>query len=102
MYTTSDVTQWLSISRQTVLTWVREFEAYLSPTASPDERRARQFTDADLRVFALVSERKKQGLLFADIHAALKAGQRGELPDLSRALVPADRGRLAQLQKHNE
>jgi septal ring factor EnvC (AmiA/AmiB activator) len=44
------------------------------------------FTVDDARVFALVSELKKQKLTYADIHATLQSGARGEPP----ALPPKD------------
>lgn len=58
----------------------------------------RQFTEDDLKVFSLVSEMKSQGKVYAEIKAALGAGQRGDLPDSIYAVVPGERNRLAELQ----
>jgi DNA-binding transcriptional MerR regulator len=98
MYSSHNICEFFNISRETVRTWSDEFGAWLSATAKPEKGRQRQFTDSDLRVFALVSDMKKQGLLYADIKAALGAGQRGEIPDTVYAVVPGERNRLAELQ----
>jgi DNA-binding transcriptional MerR regulator len=66
----------------TLRSWAVEFAPYLSPTATPGDNRHRYFTEDDLSVFALVKQMKADGMLFADIHASLQAGQRGELPPL--------------------
>jgi DNA-binding transcriptional MerR regulator len=70
------------VSSQTIRTWADEFQEYMSPSASPEPGRHRQFTEEDLRVFALIKELKGQGKLYEDIHASLKAGSRGDLPTL--------------------
>lgn len=43
------------------------------------------YTVADLEVLSLVSEMKRQGSTYADIHATLKSGQRGNAPELPPA-----------------
>jgi DNA-binding transcriptional MerR regulator len=62
------------------------------------------FTDKDMQVFSLVSAFKKQGLTYADIHAALQSGQRGEVPALPadelEAIVSNDRDH--RLARENE
>lgn len=91
MYKTTDLRQLFGVSRQTISAWCSEFEAYLSPTATPSDGSHRQLTDDDLSVLALVSEMSRAGRPFVEIHAALGAGQRGELPDVSSSeLVPLD------------
>lgn len=80
IYTTKDLIQTFSISHETAKNWAGEFARYLSPTATPPAGHRRAFTDEDMTVFALVSEFKTRGLTYADIHAALQTGQRGQVP----------------------
>lgn len=74
--------------------WAKEFASYLSPTATPGKNKHRFFTQEDMQVFSLVAELKKHGLTFAEIHANLKTGQRGDPPALPpedvQALVTTD------------
>jgi DNA-binding transcriptional MerR regulator len=79
-YRSSHVATIYDISTHTVGTWAREFEEYLSPTANPGTKKQRMFTTEDMRVFSLVSELQKQGMAFAEIHANLKSGNRGDAP----------------------
>jgi DNA-binding transcriptional MerR regulator len=87
VYTTTEVRQIFSTSRQTVSNWCRDFGAYLSPTATPEEGSHRKFTDADMTVFALVADMRAQGGTSEMIHAALRMGQRGGV-NTDLALVP--------------
>lgn len=75
------------VARETIRKWAIEFEPYLSPSARPAAGGIRRFTESDLEVFALVSEMKDQGKVFDDIHAALRAGQRGDIPERTNALI---------------
>jgi len=77
------------ISHQTVKNWAKEFQAYLSPTATPAKKRQRVYVDDDIRVFALVSELKNQGNRYDEIHAALGAGQRGDIPPNAGEIIPS-------------
>ena len=100
MYEPKHIEAAFGISSATVRNWSTEFERHLSPTARPGKNRHRTYTDDDLRVFALVSELKRMGQTFADIHAALDNGQRGELPDMDSdklALRHADKALIAQV-----
>ena len=87
MITASYVLELFDISRETVRQWSAEFAEHLSPGANPGDRLPRLFTDDDLRVLALVSNMKDEGKRYADIHAALRNGQRAELPDKPAAQV---------------
>lgn len=78
-YKTRDLVSLFDVSGETIRTWATEFVQYLSPTASPGPGRQRIFTDDDVRVLALVAALKSEGKVYDDIHAALKAGQRGDL-----------------------
>lgn len=80
-FTTSGVAKLFEVTDQTVKNWAREFATYLSPTATPGDGKRRQYTSDDLEVFALVHAYKGQGLGYEDAHAALRTGQRGDVPD---------------------
>jgi DNA-binding transcriptional MerR regulator len=104
-YRTRHITKLFDISEETVRVWVGEFAEYLSPTATPGKHKQRVFTEADMEVLSLVSERKKQGDTFADIHLSLKNGQRGNItqlpPEELDAIVSTDReSRLAFENDH--
>lgn len=88
-YRSSHVATMYGISTHTVGTWAREFAGYLSPTANPGEKKQRLFTKDDMRVLSLVSELQKQGMAFAEIHANLKSGARGEEPTVEPNEVQA-------------
>lgn len=91
-------------SQQTIRNWANEFRMYLSPGAKPGSGTARRFTEDDMRVLALVAEISSQGKPFDEAHAALAAGQRGELPDLSPeevdVLMAGEVERQLSLQLH--
>lgn len=85
-YSAIQTAQLFKVARETIRKWAIEFESHLSPSARPATGGIRRFTDSDLEVFALVSEMKDQGKVFDDIHAALRAGQRGDIPESINAL----------------
>ena len=88
-YRSSHAASIYGISTHTVGTWAKEFAQYLSPTANPGEKKQRMFTTEDMRVFSLVSDLQKQGMAFAEIHANLKSGARGEAPTIEPNEVQA-------------
>ena len=98
MYSASQVAQLFKTARETIRNWAIEFKDELEPNANPGEGRQRSFSDRDLEVIALISEMKGQGKLYADIHAALANGQRGDVPADVSAIVPTDTPRPTQLQ----
>jgi DNA-binding transcriptional MerR regulator len=85
IYTMRHITALFEVSHETVRNWTREFERHLSVRANPGKGKHRTYNDDDLQVFALISELKKQGFQYQDIHASLDNGQRGEPP-----LLPAE------------
>lgn len=89
-YTTQHAQALFNVSHTTIKNWTAEFSDYLSPLATPESRKARQFTEEDLKVLALVAELKaNRAASFEDIHFALRSGQRGTLPDsISTTLAP--------------
>jgi DNA-binding transcriptional MerR regulator len=75
------------VTDQTVKAWSAEFAPYLSPTAIPDKGRKRRFTRTDVEVFALVAEQRHRAQSFEEIHAALRANQRGDVPAIADELA---------------
>lgn len=80
MYTNKDISERFGISRETARLWSNQFADYLSPTATPQAGRQRNYTDDDLSVFALVASLKGEGKQNDEISAALASGQRGTVP----------------------
>lgn len=89
-YTTQHAQAIFNVSHTTIKNWTKEFAEYLSPTATPEANKARQFTEADLAVLALIAELKaNRSASFEDIHFALRSGQRGTLPEsITTTLAP--------------
>jgi DNA-binding transcriptional MerR regulator len=98
MYTTKDICDKFGVSRETVRQWTSQFGDYLSPTATPEKGRQRNYTDGDLSVFALVSNLKSTGSTSEEITAALSAGQRGEAP-IEAQVVPTSDASLTTLRR---
>ena len=100
-YKTSDLQRMFDVSGETIRTWSNEFKAYLSPTATPGKGRYRIFTDDDLEVFTLIAQLKDQNKTFEEIHLALQAGQRGDLPALfnDRSLATDTSAQVALLSQ---
>ena len=98
MYTTKDICDKFGVSRETVRQWTNQFSDYLSPTATPEKGRQRNYTDKDLTVFALVSNQKSTGSTTEEISAALAAGQRATPPTEAQVVPMSDSG-LATLRR---
>ncbi|MCC7130447.1 MAG: MerR family transcriptional regulator [Anaerolineae bacterium] len=98
MYTSLQVAAIFGLSRETIRRYADEFKDHLSPSANPSPNRARSFNDADLAVVALVSELKRLGKQFDEIHAALSNGQRGAPPENARSIVLSDQPKVTTLQ----
>ena len=88
-YSSRQIAALYTVSIETIRIWTLEFAEYLSPTAQPGRNKNRVYTIADLEVLSLVSELKRQGKIFSDIHFALKAGQRGAAPNLEPQEIQA-------------
>jgi DNA-binding transcriptional MerR regulator len=88
MFTSGTISKLLKVSRETIRAWSVEFHEYLSPGATPGNGRQRIFSESDLRVLSLIAIEKGRGALFADIHLALRNGQRAEPPVEFEAIVP--------------
>ncbi len=90
------------IALETARQWAIEFGQYLSPTGKPGKHKHRIYTDEDMGVFSLVAQMKGQGRTYEEIHASLKAGQRGDVPTIPpeeiSAIATTDRERSLTLQ----
>lgn len=102
MYSSRHVCVLFGVAPETVRNWSEEFSRHLSVTANPGKGRHRNFTEEDMRVFALIADQKNQGLTYDDIHGALDNGQRGEAPALPpdevQALVTTDQKHQTAIQ----
>jgi len=104
-WTTKQAAQLFEVaSPQTIRNWAKEFEEYLSPTARPSDGDSYLFTEEDMMVLGLVAALRNEGKKAGDIHAALRAGQRGLAPLYAPQLVEGwmtaleDRGLALQVQ----
>ena len=98
MYTTKDICEKFGVSRETVRQWTTQFTDYLSPTATPEKGRQRNYTEEDLSVLALVSNQKSTGSTSEEIAAALAAGQRAT-PPTEAQVVPMSDSSLTTLRR---
>lgn len=98
MYQTKDVCDVFGISRQTVRIWSEEFAEHLSPSATPQKGQQRNFSDADMAVFALVHEVKGRGGTYDTAHLQLKSGQRGEPPRTRMSIQVEPDNQLSSLR----
>lgn len=87
-----------NISRETVRQYAQEFATYFSPGANPGGGRARLFTEDDVKVLALITDMKAHGFRYEDIHLALHNGQRGEVPEQIRKVIPMEQTLTSQQQ----
>lgn len=81
MWNVNKAANLFKISGQSIRTYCDEFSMHLSPQANPGGGKTKNFSDGDMEVFALIVEMRGQGKQYADMHAALINGQRGQLPD---------------------
>ena len=75
MATVSEVAKFLGVDREKVKQWAKEFAEYLSLTAQPAKGQERQFSEADLRVLAVVANHLELGNDSDDVHYALNTGE---------------------------
>lgn len=88
VYTTGTVASTLGFSRETVRLWADEFTRHLSNTASPGNKRHKQFTDNDFKILNFVAVAKRNGRTYREIHEALEGHSVDELPDVSQLVIP--------------
>ena len=93
------------IAPETLRQWTLEFQEYLSPTANPGANKQRFYTVSDLEILSLVSEQKRAGFTYEEIHLSLKSGQRGVAPDLEphelEEIVGSDEDTQLSIQVHH-
>lgn len=102
MYTTGTVAKLLGVSRETIRKWSNadKFGGFMSAGATPAENINRQFNDDDVRIFAYIHKSKQIGLSEDEIAAGLETGQRADLDEDIKTIVPAsDRKQLSILQR---
>lgn len=85
MATVSEVARLLGVEPGKVKRWAKQFAEYMSLTARPAKGRERQFTEADLRVLAVVAEHLEFGNDEGDVHYALNSGAQYAEPLLELA-----------------
>jgi DNA-binding transcriptional MerR regulator len=90
-YRVTDLERLFGVSSNTIRRWAAEFEAYLNPQANPGDEKTRVFMESDVEVLALVASMKAENRApYEDIHAALKSGERGVIPEMPKALMATD------------
>lgn len=82
-YQTKHLVALFKIAPETLRQWTIEFKEYMSPAANPGANKQRFYTVEDVQVLGIISDQKKAGFTYDEIHAALKAGARIEEPILT-------------------
>jgi len=102
LYSSRHVATMFGVALETVRNWADEFERHLSPTATPGKGKHRMYSHDDLRIFALIADQKKQGMVYDEIHGSLDNGQRGDppsmFPDEVQALVVGEKEQRLSLE----
>ena len=75
MANVSEVARFLDVDRDKVKVWAKEFSEYLSLTTQPAKGKEHHFSEADLRVLAVVAEHLELGNEAEDVHYALSSGR---------------------------
>lgn len=75
MSTVSEVARIIGVDRDKVKRWAKEFAEYLSLIGQPAKGQERQFSEADLRVLAVIAEHLDLGNDADDVHYALNSGE---------------------------
>jgi len=75
MASVAEVARLVGVEPAKVKRWAKEFAEYLSLTAQPVKGRERQFSEADLRVLAVVADHLELGNDADDVHYALNSGE---------------------------
>lgn len=75
MATVSEVARLVGVEADNVKRWARDFAEYLSLTSQPNKGRERQFSEADLRVLAVIADNMESGNEADDIHYDLNYGR---------------------------
>jgi DNA-binding transcriptional MerR regulator len=75
MATVSEVARLLGVDPDKVKSWAKEYAEYLGLTAQPAKGQERRFSEADLRVLAVIAEHLELGNEADDVHYALNSGR---------------------------
>ena len=75
MASVAEVARLVGVEPAKVKRWAKEFAEYLSLTARPGKGQERQFSEADLRVLAVVADHLELGNDADDVHYALNSGE---------------------------
>ena len=78
MATSSEVARYLDVDRDSILRWASRYAEFLSAGANPPKGQEREFSEADLRVFALIAEQTECGEDSCDIELSLRLGEQDE------------------------
>ncbi len=81
MATVGDMASAFGVTPQTVRSWCNEFNAFLSPGATPPAGQVRNFGEDDIKVLALVASMRGDLASYEAIGAALDSGARADLPE---------------------
>ena len=82
MYTTKHAQKLFEVeSDQTIRNWIKEFEEFFSVEATPGKGVDLQLIEDDMRVLDLISSMRSDRRPSDEIHATLKAGERGNPPE---------------------
>jgi len=105
MATVADVAKFVGVDPDKVKRWTKEFAEYLSLTAQPAKGKERQFSEADLRVLAVVAEHLELGDDADDVHYALNTGEQYaeplvELADLHTPLFQEPSDEMDETWRH--
>lgn len=101
IWTAKEITQLFGITSEGLRKWAIEFSDYLSPRATPGKGQTRRYNDEDMGVLTLIARMKDEGFTYANIHAALKSGQRGETPEKALQERDSEGHQLAHLTREN-
>lgn len=85
MATVSEVARLICVEPGKVKRWATEFAEYLSLTARLGKGKERQFSEADLRVLAVIANHLESGNDSDDVHYALNTGEQYAEPLLEMA-----------------
>lgn len=75
MRTVTDISRLVGFDRDTIKSWLREFNEHFSEYACPSSGTKRRFTEEDARTFALVSYFWEDNPDLENIHAKLNSGE---------------------------
>ena len=75
MASVAEVARLVGVEPAKVKRWAKEFEEYLSLAARPGKGQERQFSEADLRVLAVVADHLELGNDADDVRYALNSGE---------------------------